>query len=806
MTNLTKLRAGAALSALFYAGTALAAAPATPDSDGALRNSDDIVVTATRVNAATPITASIATIEPQAIVSRSIIENSVPPTADFSDVVLLTAGASSTSTGNGPGLTDSKTTLRGFHDGQFNITYDGIPFGDSNDPTHHSTSYFPTGTYERIIVDRGPGRATDLGQASYGGNIHIISRETTEKPLVDIQDVYGSFNTFLQRVTLQSGSIDHLGGLKIVAVGEYKQTDGALDNQGGWFTNAFVKAELPLGDRAKFSLLSSYNQSLFHQSDSAGGTTCFVPGGVAPALTPGEVSQSTCNPTSQIGVDGKNFGGVSPGQAAGSLWPSARTDWNWENKTTDIEIARFQANLSSTLSFDNKTYTYFYKNFTLSAEDSTTPCTGIVANPATQCSAQSTKALVGGKIVAVPGDIPGYTKLNQYRNSGDIGEFTLLTPIGIGKAGFWYEHSQSKRYRYDYDFTQALANGAIGDYYFNFATTPLYYNYKEKLINGAGQPTRQLGGAPVPQYIKYDERTSWDQVEGFGEFEFHFFGDRLKVTPGVKVLTFTRSSDTPIATQSSREGLVAHETYRPTLPYATANFLVLPNLSTYFQFAKGFLIPSLSTSLETSGTNPQNPLDPAPTRTTNYQAGAVYAGQNLNIDGDVYYIKSSNSSYVDPANSSVTIVNGDPATYKGIEGQVSYRLPYGLTAIVNGSLASAKDDVTGLWLVQAPDYTALAGGVFTHGPIKLSYLQKFVGRQYWFVDPAKIAPSVRAAGYSLGIAAGSYQIGPVVLGVTLYNVFNDRSTTTIGAAAAPIGALYTFQSPRSVEGSVRLRF
>ena len=160
MTRQTALRAGAALTAILWASAAAAAVPAdtaVPADAATLRNTDDIVVTATRVNAETPITASILTVEPQAIVSRSIIENSIPPTADFSDVVLLTPGASSTSTGNGPGLTDSKTTLRGFKDGQFNITYDGIPFGDSNDPTHHSTSYFPNGTYERIIVDRGPG-------------------------------------------------------------------------------------------------------------------------------------------------------------------------------------------------------------------------------------------------------------------------------------------------------------------------------------------------------------------------------------------------------------------------------------------------------------------------------------------------------------------------------------------------------------------------------------------------------------------------------------------------------------------------
>ena len=83
---------------------------------------DDIVVTATKVNKSTPITASIHTFEPQAIISRSIIEDSVPATADFSDVILLTPGASGTSNGGGPGLSESKTVLRGFQDGQFNIT------------------------------------------------------------------------------------------------------------------------------------------------------------------------------------------------------------------------------------------------------------------------------------------------------------------------------------------------------------------------------------------------------------------------------------------------------------------------------------------------------------------------------------------------------------------------------------------------------------------------------------------------------------------------------------------------------------
>jgi len=41
------------------------------------------------------------------------------------------------------GLGDTKTFFRGFKDGTYNMTFDGIPFNDTNDPTHHSWVWFP---------------------------------------------------------------------------------------------------------------------------------------------------------------------------------------------------------------------------------------------------------------------------------------------------------------------------------------------------------------------------------------------------------------------------------------------------------------------------------------------------------------------------------------------------------------------------------------------------------------------------------------------------------------------------------------
>ena len=797
ITTTARLLAGAALLAVSGAAAAAGAPDAAADAPATgIRNADDIIVTATKVNAETPITASIATFEPQAIVSRSIIENAVPPTADISDVILLTPGASGTINGNGPGLSESKTVLRGFQDGFYNVTYDGIPFGDSNNPTHHSTAYFPTGTYERIIVDRGPGHATDLGQASFGGNIHIISRELSDRPGVDAQAVYGSYQSYLGRLTLQSGSIDRLGGLRVIAVGEYKDTKGALSGSPAWFANGFIKLEKPLGANAKFSILGSYNQDYYNQSDN-NGVTCTGSINFAGSQTDG----NNCIAGSQVALYGRDFGLVEPGNPrfANTPFPNARSDFNWTNKTTDFEIARLQVNLTDTISFDNKAYTYFYKNFTVSTQSSTVPC-GLTPSASTCRSTTAAGTVING-------DIPGYTKVNQYRMYGDIAQVDVRTSFGIGKVGVWYESSSSHRYRYSYDLSAAFAAGVYGDRHFDFAAMTKFYDYKRNTNNAYSV---QLNGQAVPTYVAYDEYTGWEQIQGFGEFEFQLFDNRLKITPGIKVQNFTRTINTPIASQSARTGIQTQDSYKPTLPYLTANFLVKPNWSFYAQYAKGFLVPQLADSLEAVVRNASGVVicSPSavtncnlqPTKTTNYQFGTVYAGDRLNIDADVYYIQASNSTSVDPS-TGIGTTSGVPAIYKGVEAQVSYSLFPHLTAIVNGSLNSAKnDDARGLWLTQAPDYTALAGIVYSGENLKLSYLHKWTGRQ--FADAANL---VRIKPYSLGTAAATVYFGPVGVGITVYNVFNDRSTTKIGSSTGA-SPLYIFQSGRSYQAQVRLRF
>ena len=63
-------------------------------------------------------------------------------------------------------LGETKAVIRGFQDGEYNVTYDSIPFADTNNPTHHSTAFFPSNTIETVVVDRGPGNGPIFNRIS----------------------------------------------------------------------------------------------------------------------------------------------------------------------------------------------------------------------------------------------------------------------------------------------------------------------------------------------------------------------------------------------------------------------------------------------------------------------------------------------------------------------------------------------------------------------------------------------------------------------------------------------------------------
>ncbi len=139
---------------------------------------EEIEFTEKRTSALTqaPTESRLDVVQPQSVIDISTITNSIAPSADYTMVANI-APSVTTVQANGPGLSEAKNILRGFSDGQYNVTYDGIPFSDNNSFSHHSTSYFPAKIIGRMTVDRGPGTASTIGEATFGGTIAMQSKD-----------------------------------------------------------------------------------------------------------------------------------------------------------------------------------------------------------------------------------------------------------------------------------------------------------------------------------------------------------------------------------------------------------------------------------------------------------------------------------------------------------------------------------------------------------------------------------------------------------------------------------------------------
>jgi len=762
--------------------------------------SSDIIVTGSRTAESAPITASLTTTQPQSAVSRDYIDNATA-TSDFNELIALTPGVSISGAGNGYGLSETKATIRGFQDGEYNVTYDSIPFADTNNPTHHSTSFFPSNTIETVVVDRGPGNASQLGQATYGGNINLYSRGVKDEMGGQVEGILGNWSTFLGRFELQSGKIDSLGGTRIVLTGQYLRSDGALTYSPVGSKNLYGKAVIPIGSANTLTVMSTWNRNYYYQSDVLKGSTCgsatkgisgFANAALGPdgnALT--QLSGENCAASSNVGVYGRNYGlGNDPTKQ--DYWKYNRTD-----KTTDFSYLRLQSELGSGFSMDNRAYMYGYTNNTWS---------GNTGNVISGFSGAGTAASPYKAVAGPATDILGYSKMNKYRVFGYIGQLNYDFSMGKIRLGGWYEYAVTDRHNIDFDLTTGTPS----------------YNEKANL----GTPATSALPPISIANIGYVQHSKWNQYQLFAEFEFRPI-DSLSITPGVKYVHFNRSIDAAV-NQKSRLPLDTSATWTKTLPFLTINWQAMNNWSFYGQYAQGMYVPDLS-SFYSSSSQLSTALDSLkPQTTTNYQVGTVWHGDKISIDADGYIINVNNKigscTGTLPACDSTLLINIGQVRYKGVEGQVSYMPVKGLTLFANGSYNYAHSVKTGAQVAKAPFSTAAAGFIYRTGGFRLSFNQKYTGPQYateFDGDPPLRLYRIKP--YSIGDFAISQEIGKNLrLGVTVNNVFNSRAVTAIansssGAPTATINGKsyqsgygqadqFSYLPPRSFQVSARLKF
>jgi iron complex outermembrane receptor protein len=757
------LASALALAIALSSHAAIAADTPPGASDNGIAEGSDILVTGTRANELAPVTASLKQTQPASIVSRSFIEDSLPASADFNDIALIAPSVSNAGGENGVGLNESKTTIRGFQDGEYNITYDGVPFGDTNGPTHHSNTFFPSNTIETLVVDRGPGNASQLGESTYGGNMNLFSRETRADPSAEFKGTYGSFNTYLLRGVFQSGAIDRLNGTEAVLSAQYIKTDGRLSLSGYNQKNIFGKVVIPIGPSVHLSLLSTYNKNHFFQPDKNGVT-------LAQEALYGKYYNLNNDPTSE-----------------------SYYKYNVTTKTTDFEIAKLDAEIAPGTTFVNTAYTYYYDNETLSGSSATTI-------PVSAGGPPTTVTLAPGA-TAVPG-VPGYTKTNKYRVWGDIPKARIDFGFGALTAGLWIEHADTFRQQTDVD----LVTGGV--------------NYVEKTVKLPNGKPNPLG---APGYVKFNQNSGFNHTEEFAELELRPLPG-LTITPGFKHVDFNLEINATY-NQTTRIPQKISQTYTRELPFATINYLITPRLSVYGQYAQGMAVPILGDLY----VNNPSLSSIQPQTSTNYQAGAVYHGDRLSLDADVYYIKINNKieqeTVIDDTNTAQTAYfNAGRVLYKGVEGQATYVLHGGLAVFANGSINYAKEAGTHNPVSNSPKSTAAAGLLYKHGPIRVSLIDKWTGPQYATqeaLDPTQaffvVSRSVRISPYNTTILSASYQWRQFRFGLDVTDLFNSQKVENIGLSGnGPKGDLlhgvnqtadqFYYQPGRQITGDITVKF
>lgn len=412
------------------------------EADPASVRLEDFEVRAPRVSALTqaPTDSSLSARQPQSVITLDYLVNHITPTADYATIAALTPSVANVET-NGPGLSEAKhTTLRGIDDGGYNVTFDGIPFGDYNSYSHHTTSYFPAKLIGKVVVDRGPGTASTIGLATFGGTMALFSKDPRSIASFVPTLSAGSFGTKLAHFEGNTGVLSSFGGASAIASYQRMETDGYRTNADMKRDTYYLKLIQPLGTDGALTFLSSVNKISFGN--------------------PGTVTQSL------IDTFGRNFG-LKDDNDANKL-DLLNRKYNYQDKTADFEYVGLDKAIGGGWRIDTKAYTYSYDN--ISHE----------------------KPKVGSGAAA--GQMLGSVKGNEYRTYGNTFQLLHDDTLGLFKTGFWYDTTTNHRYTYgvNYDTTGARAIDLTATALYkapapagNPATLPgaAAYNYKYLLVD-----------------------------------------------------------------------------------------------------------------------------------------------------------------------------------------------------------------------------------------------------------------------------------------------------------------------------------
>jgi iron complex outermembrane receptor protein len=397
----------------------------------------------------------------QSVVSNDFVRNYTSPVADFSQVLQMTPGLYSYSP-NGVGLGDTQTFFRGFSDGDYSVSFDGIPFQDTNNPTHHSWAFFPSQFLGGAIVDRSPGSAATIGPANFGGSVNLLSRPLEPEARNSVFGSYGSFNTRIVGAEMETGQIGKDGGSNLLINAHQMNSDGYQTFNKQQRDGASFKFQTALTDNTALTFFGSYIDLKTNTPDATAATR------------------------SQIAQFGDNYL-LSADPSQGNYF-----GYNFYHVTSDFDYIGLTSNLGNGWKLDDKLYTYSYHN---------------------QQNFNNGLALTTTSAI---------DKLNSYRTYGNLLRISQESGFGTFRTGLWSEVAHTDRHQFPSDPVTGI-DSVLPKFNEQFKTTTLqpfaeyefkvndalkitpgikYSMYRQDLtqLPDNGKTVGDLGGAPNVQH------------------------------------------------------------------------------------------------------------------------------------------------------------------------------------------------------------------------------------------------------------------------------------------------------------------
>jgi len=666
----------------------------------------------------------------QSLISNTYIENFTSPIADYGEIVQIVPGTFTTST-DGIGLGQSKTYFRGFIDGDYDIDFDGIPFYDTNSPTHHSWAFFPSQWIGGVDFDRSPGTASTIGPTPFGGSIHLLSEPLTSELDARGNFSYGTWNTKLYDAAFNSGSFGFFGrpAKSNLFVDVQRMTSDGYQTFNYQMRNAgSLLYQYMFSPRTVLTGFSGVIQ-VDANTPNIATTRCQAYG--APAS-----GAYTCT------------GALAPFAGSGIKFlmtnnsdPANWMDYQYNNYhvPTDFEYVGLKTELGKGWYLEAKPYTYnydnseYYSNATPITEAATingsSTYLGVAINPCNIPISKTSKS-TGITTVAEPCAIDKY---NSYRKYGETLVVTQTSNFGVFRGGLWYEWARTSRHQVPSD------------------------------------PLNNRADQALP---KFNEQFWTNSYQPYGEFEFHVT-PRFNVTAGTKFAAYTldvlhhaddgatvgpltcapiTSPTVACAATVSNSG-----SFTAWLPSLDANYRFKPDWSAYAQVATGSIVPP-STVYDYYQTptakvsNAQLTTPPKQQKSTTYQVGTVYKANKFTIDADAYRIRFQNSYSAVEDTTAGDVNLGDTINFlqpssitQGIEFESNMVLTHGLNLYLNGTAANAyysgslnAGTITSpyyvkapasLWVAQTPTDTETEGLTYQGKGLDLGIFNKRVGEQ-----------------------------------------------------------------------------